>query len=223
LHAFQRFAAPRLVEVEGTGKAQAEDPPPETRHLPMGEFVHGGIIPRCGRPSDSSRKSPLAARRKACCNITMRTLLLSLLLLLPGIFFFASAAGAGDADLPPCPSSPNCVSSRDPDPSRRVDPIPFAGTAVEAREGIETVVRSFPRAVVVDSSGIGIRAEFRSLLGFVDDVEFRIDEAAGVIHVRSASRTGYWDFGVNRRRVEEIREVFGNVLMTRKDGAPGNR
>lgn len=147
----------------------------------------------------------------------MRTLLS--LLLLPGIFLLASAAGAGDADLPPCPSSPNCVSSRDPDPSRRVDPIPFAGTAAEAREGIETVVRSFPRAVVVDSSPGGIRAEFRSRLGFVDDVEFRIEEAAGVIHVRSASRSGYWDFGVNRRRVEAIREAFGNVTKTRK-GSP---
>jgi len=147
----------------------------------------------------------------------MRTLLS--LLLLPGIFLLASAAGAGDADLPPCPSSPNCVSSRDPDPSRRVDPIPFAGTAAEAREGIETVVRSFPRAVVVDASPGEIRAEFRSRLGFVDDVEFRIDEAAGVIHVRSASRKGYWDLGVNRRRVDAIREAFVNAMKTPK-GSP---
>jgi len=137
--------------------------------------------------------------------------------------FLASAAGAGDADLPPCPSSPNCVSSHDPDPARRVDPIPFAGTAAEAREGIETAVRSFPRAVVVDSSPGRIRAEFRSLLGFVDDVEFQIDEAAGVIHVRSASRKGYWDLGVNRRRVGAIREAFGSVMGKRSGGGPENR
>ena len=127
------------------------------------------------------------------------------------------ASVAGDPDLPPCPSSPNCVSSRDPDPARRVDPIPFRGTAEEAREGIETAVRSFPRAVVVDASPGGIRAEFRSRMGFVDDVDFRIDEAAGMIHVRSASRKGYWDFGVNRRRVEAIREAFKNVMETRKN------
>jgi len=139
------------------------------------------------------------------------------------MFLLASAAGAGDADLPPCPSSPNCVSSRDPDPDRRVDPIPFAGTAAEAREGIETAVRSFPRAVVVDSSPGRIRAEFRSLLGFVDDVEFQIDEAAGVIHVRSASRKGYWDLGVNRRRVGAIREAFGSVMGKRSGGGPENR
>jgi len=161
----------------------------------------------------------LAAGREACCNITMRTLVL--FLLLPGMSLLAAAAGAGEADLPPCPSSPNCVSSRDPDPSRRVDPIPFRGTVEEAREALEAVVRSLPRATIVASSGIGIRAEFRSLLGFVDDVEFRIDGAAGVIHVRSASRTGYWDFGVNRRRVETIREAFGNMPENRRGGGPG--
>jgi uncharacterized protein (DUF1499 family) len=146
----------------------------------------------------------------------MRILLL--FLLLPGMFLLASAAGAGDADLPPCPSSPNCVSSRDPDPARRVGPIPFRGTAEEAREALETVLRSLPRATIVASSGSVVRAEFRTRLGFVDDVEFRIDEAAGVIHVRSASRTGYWDFGVNRRRVDAVREAFGNVMAARRGG-----
>jgi len=54
-----------------------------------------------------------------------------------------------------------------------------------------------------------LHAEFRSaLFGFVDHVELRLDEAANRIDVRSASRTGYYDFGVNRRRVEEIRERF---------------
>jgi len=139
------------------------------------------------------------------------------------MFFLTSGAGAGEADLPPCPSSPNCVSSGDPDPDRRVDPIPFGGTAVEAREALETALRSLPRATIVASSGIGIRAEFRTRMGFVDDVEFRIDEAAGVIHVRSASRKGYWDLGVNRRRVEAIREAFGNVMEKGSGVGPENR
>jgi uncharacterized protein (DUF1499 family) len=149
--------------------------------------------------------------------------ILQIFLFLPGMFFLASGAGAGEADLPPCPSSPNCVSSGDPDPARRVDPIPFRGTAEEAREALETALRSLPRATIVASSGIGIRAEFRTRLGFVDDVEFRIDEAAGVIHVRSASRKGYWDLGVNRRRVETIREAFGTMMEQRRGGGPGSR
>jgi uncharacterized protein (DUF1499 family) len=151
----------------------------------------------------------------------MRTFLV--FLLLPGLSLLTSAAGAGEADLPPCPSSPNCVSSRDPDPARRVDPIPFRGTAEEAREALETVLRSLPHTTIVASSGIVVRAEFRTRLGFVDDVEFRIDEAAGMIHVRSASRKGYWDLGVNRRRVEAIRLAFGNVKEERRGGGPGSR
>ena len=151
----------------------------------------------------------------------MRTFLI--FLLLPGLSLLASAAGPGGSDLPPCPSSPNCVSSRDPDPARRVDPIPFRGTAAGAREDLETVVRSLPRSEVVASSGNIVSAEFRTRLGFVDDVEFRIDEAAGVIHVRSASRTGYWDLGANRRRVEAIRLAFVNVMEQRRGRGPENR
>lgn len=161
----------------------------------------------------------MVAGREACHNITMRALLI--FLLLPWISLPASAAG--DPDLPPCPSSPNCVSSRDPDPARQVDPIPFRETAAEARENIETVVRSLPRSKIVASSGNVVRAEFRTRLGFVDDVEFRVDEVAGVIHVRSASRKGYWDLGANRRRVETIREAFGTVMEKRRGGGAGTR
>ena len=54
-----------------------------------------------------------------------------------------------------------------------------------------------------------LHAEFQSVLfKFVDDVEFVYEDASGMIHIRSASRVGYWDFGVNRRRVERIREEF---------------
>jgi uncharacterized protein (DUF1499 family) len=50
-------------------------------------------------------------------------------------------------------------------------------------------------------------------MGFVDDVEFFLDEGANVIHVRSASRLGQSDLGVNRKRVETIRAKF-NELQT---------
>jgi uncharacterized protein (DUF1499 family) len=50
--------------------------------------------------------------------------------------------------------------------------------------------------------------EFRTSLGFVDDVEFYVDGSQKVIHLRSASRVGYWDLGVNRKRMESIRTEF---------------
>ena len=57
-----------------------------------------------------------------------------------------------------------------------------------------------------------IHAEFRSLVfQFVDDVEFYFPPEKSIIHVKSASRSGYYDFGVNRRRVERVRAAFGQT------------
>jgi uncharacterized protein (DUF1499 family) len=64
------------------------------------------------------------------------------------------------------------------------------------------------RAKLVSSDAEFIHAEFRTRLGFVDDVSFALDAHRGVIHMRSASRAGYWDLGVNRRRLEKIRRDF---------------
>ena len=64
------------------------------------------------------------------------------------------------------------------------------------------------RVTILDGDQENISAEFRSLLGFVDDVEFQLDRENGAIQMRSAARVGYWDFGVNRRRLEGIRKKF---------------
>lgn len=121
----------------------------------------------------------------------------------------ASFAGKGTGEnglLTPCPSSPNCVSSRDPDPARRVAPIQFTGDTASGWSRLRKVIEEMKGARVAKEESGYLHAEFRSsLFGFVDDVEFRMDEASQRIDVRSASRTGYYDFGVNRRRVEEIR------------------
>jgi len=62
----------------------------------------------------------------------------------------------------------------------------------------------------VSDDGRHIRAEATScLFRFVDDVDLVVDEAAGVIHMRSASRTGYSDLGANRKRLEAIRRAYG--------------
>ncbi len=66
-------------------------------------------------------------------------------------------------------------------------------------------------ASIVEESPIYIRSEFTSkLFGFIDDVEFFIDDAKKILHIRSSSRIGYTDFGVNRRRVENIRKAWVN-------------
>jgi len=74
---------------------------------------------------------------------------------------------------------------------------------------LRRVIESMRRTRVVSTAEDAIRVEFKSaLLGFVDDVDFLLDAKASSIHVRSASRLGYYDFGVNRKRVEAIRAAF---------------
>ncbi|UCG39251.1 MAG: DUF1499 domain-containing protein [bacterium] len=109
---------------------------------------------------------------------------------------------------PDCPDTPNCVSSLARDAARRVQPFPLVGTAPESIGRLATIILSMPRTKVTEKSETFIRAEFRSVLGFVDDVTFMALPGEGIVHVRSASRTGTWDLGVNRRRVERIRKRY---------------
>ena len=103
----------------------------------------------------------------------------------------------------PCKPSPNCVSSQ-ADPSDREHYIaPLSGTMDQVRKAVE----SMPRTRIISADSHYLHAEFRSrLLRYVDDVEFHHD--GKVIHVRSASRLGRRDFGVNRARVEALRRAL---------------
>lgn len=120
--------------------------------------------------------------------------------------------GVKDGKLPRCKSTPNCVSSQaDPaDAGHYIPPIRFAGTSADAMAAVRKAVESMERATVLRHDPNYLYAEFCSkLMGFVDDVEFTHDEKSGVIHVRSASRLGRRDFGVNRERVEALRARIG--------------
>lgn len=111
--------------------------------------------------------------------------------------------------LPPCPPTPNCVCSEDPDPAHQIPPLAFTGPPEAAMERLRRVVLSFPGTTEVRGDPGHLRVICRTrLLRFVDDVEFRLDAEKSVIHVRSASRVGYSDLGTNRRRVERIRAAF---------------
>lgn len=117
-------------------------------------------------------------------------------------------APTGDR-LEPCPDSPNCVSSLSSDPRHRVAPIAYTGSSPEARQRLLDVIHSMPRTTIRSNEGTYLHVEFTSaVFRFVDDVEFYIDEAQNLIHVRSASRVGYWDLGANRKRVEDIRRMM---------------
>ena len=107
-----------------------------------------------------------------------------------------------------CPLSPNCVCTDAADPEHRIDAFPLAIAPVEAWHAIRVAVTELPRTRIVQLTSDYLHAECRSQwLGFVDDLELhlRTTHGACVVAVRSAARLGYWDFGVNRARVDQLR------------------
>ena len=115
--------------------------------------------------------------------------------------------------LKPCPFSPNCVSSlAEEDANHRVPPLDWAGDLSQAKVRLRQAVLAAGHATFVVEEDAYWHIEFRSrVFRFVDDVEFLFDTPARLIHVRSASRVGRSDLGVNRARVEMIRARFQEV------------
>ncbi|MCK9418731.1 MAG: DUF1499 domain-containing protein [Nitrospirae bacterium] len=114
--------------------------------------------------------------------------------------------GTKEGKLALCPSSPNCVSSQSSDHEHAVEPLLFSGTTAGAHEALRNILLSMKRSRIITDTDSYVHAEFTSaIFRFVDDVEFLLDESTKVIHVRSASRLGKSDLGVNRKRVEDIR------------------
>lgn len=117
---------------------------------------------------------------------------------------------------PPSPTR-NSVSSQaalHPDQSQReyadIKPLPVkAGAAARSLQALTAVLQSMPGIRVVEQRADYLHAEAETpWLKFVDDLEFWLDPARGVIELRSASRLGREDFGVNRQRIETIRAAY---------------
>ncbi len=123
--------------------------------------------------------------------------------------------GVVDGEFLPCPGSPNCVSSMASSGAGAIAPLEYGSLGrdqallrllelLEADGNCRIVERR-----ELEDGAIYLRAEYRSkLFRFVDDVEFLLPAAESFIHVRSASRVGYSDMGVNRKRVEDLRARF---------------
>ena len=121
-----------------------------------------------------------------------------------------SAPGIANGQLAGCPNKPNCVSSE----SAPSDDHSIAAIAITPNMGDEPLLKV---KEVIELLGGDVKyadenymaSTFSSdLFGFVDDVEFRVDQSSGMLHVRSASRVGYSDLGTNRKRVEQIRRLL---------------
>jgi uncharacterized protein (DUF1499 family) len=118
--------------------------------------------------------------------------------------------GVTNGRLAPCKRTPNCVSSQaDPqDREHYITPISFRGTMDELRRAVQ----SMARATLINAERNYLYAEFRTrVMRYVDDVELYYDERAGLVQLRSASRLGRRDFGVNRKRIEELRSRLRTI------------
>ena len=137
----------------------------------------------------------------------LRALIILPCLLLPLISCTSkpSKAQLVDGKLRACPSSPNCVSSESEDESSRIAPLVFQGAPEIAWDRLKEAIGDMGGEIQKEQDTY-LWSTFKSrVFRFVDDVEFRMVATNGIIHVRSASRKGYSDFGVNRKRVEKLR------------------
>lgn len=132
-----------------------------------------------------------------------------------GSLFAGSAPatlGVNDGRLSPCPDSPNCVSSQAGDDAHRVTGFRYTGDGAAALQKLATIIAAQEGARIVAQQPNYLRAEYQSrLMGFIDDLELTVNPATHLIEVRSASRLGYSDLGVNRTRVEKLRAAFSAV------------
>jgi len=121
----------------------------------------------------------------------------------------SQSLGKNNPELAPCPNSPNCISSLSEDPRHAMSPLPYLTSGQESMDRLVQIVQGMNRAKIVSTTPSYLHVEFRSaIFRFVDDVEFVLDDAARVIHFCSASRTGWYDFGVNRRRMTQISDHY---------------
>ncbi len=115
--------------------------------------------------------------------------------------------GRLDGRLPPCPDSPNCISSQAEDSGHRVAALAFSGDPAAAFARLKDTLAGRGDTTIVEEREGYLRVELRTTW-FVDDGEFLLDREHHLIQVRSASRVGYSDLGKNRKRLEEIRQAF---------------
>ncbi|MDD5711963.1 MAG: DUF1499 domain-containing protein [Smithellaceae bacterium] len=124
--------------------------------------------------------------------------------------------GIKDGKLKACPIYPNCVSSQSSDSRHYVTPLYYSGPLSVARGQVIFALGSMERCRIVVITNNYIRAEFTSpFLKLADDMEFFFDDSEKTIHVRAASRHGYYDLGANRKRVAQLRYLFDELRYER--------
>jgi uncharacterized protein (DUF1499 family) len=134
-----------------------------------------------------------------------------LLFIIIGILWARTASrpelGIHNGKLLPLPNSPNCVATQSGNTTQHMEPIPYATDRETAHQKLLHIINQMPRTTLVNNKPEYIHIVFRSaFFGFPDDVEFQLTD--NHIHFRAAARLGHSDWGVNRKRMENIKQLF---------------
>ncbi len=122
--------------------------------------------------------------------------------------------GVNNGKLTDCPATPNCVNSQVSaiNIEHSIKPIEVGGETQRIMADLKLAVQSMPRSTIIKETNNYLSVEFTSkLMGFVDDVEFYLDDTGKALQMRSASRLGESDLGINRQRIEEIRSKLTSL------------
>jgi len=120
-----------------------------------------------------------------------------------------STLGVKDGMLAPLPDSPNAVSSQTKQVDKRVEPFPYSGDLEQTKALVKKAATEFGGARILVEKPDYLHLVFTvPFIPFKDDVEFFFSEKDSVVHYRSASRVGYSDLGVNRKRYERLRSLY---------------
>ena len=124
--------------------------------------------------------------------------------------------GVKDGRLAPCPSTPNCVSSDAAESVHAIAAFQLVALPADSWRALRTALDSLPRTKIITASDDYLHAECSSaIFGFVDDLELQLRPSRNSIAVRSAARLGHSDFGVNRKRVENLRLLLQQQSVIR--------
>lgn len=155
--------------------------------------------------------------------------LLAIVLLLPilTLAYLALQAHLSKSGQPPalingklhsCPAKPNCVCSEYPDTSHSIHPLTIPADLLSATETRNWLIPAIEASggQITQNEESYLAATFQSKwLGFVDDLELRIDMETRLVHIRSASRVGHSDFGVNQARVDKLIQQLNKPLTAK--------
>lgn len=143
---------------------------------------------------------------------TMQIKILFLAILLLGSLSMKSqnTTGISAGLFTPCASSPNCLSTQSALAKKHTGPLAYDSSRQVAIAKLMYAISNMKgsKLVAEDNNGY-FHFEFKTPLGgFIDDVEFYFPEDEPLIHMKSSSRKGYWDFGANKRRLKRVRKRF---------------